>query len=203
MVTPQDFASGQLSPIGQGSPQSFVIVSPPVTKADAILSFTAYANLGGGPDHISVDINGVPVGTVFGADGSDCPELQPDWAQLIVPMATFNDAVAGGDAVINMVASAEVDPFGCDPNTYVTVEARLFVSSENDLNENGLLDECESVIPAVSTWGLIALTLLTLTAGTLVLRRKGMSPTTLNGLGVYVLDAEIGSRFRLADVFPI
>ena len=177
VVTPQDFASGQLSPIGQGSPQSFVIVSPPVTKADAILSFTAYANLGGGPDHISVDINGVDVGTVFGADVNDCPELQPDWTQLIVPMTTFNAAVAGGDAVINMVASAEVDPFGCDPNTYVTVEARLFVSSEHDLNENGLLDECESVIPAVSTWGLIALTLLTLTAGTLVLRRKGMSPT--------------------------
>ena len=146
VVTPDLYTSGQLSPIGHEAPQSFTIVAAPVTRANAILSFTAYANLGGTPDHISVDINGVPVGTVFGPNGNDCPELQPDSDQLIVSMATFNDAVNGGDAIINMVASFEVDPQGCDLPTYVTVEVQLSVPSEVDLNENGVPDECEGCL---------------------------------------------------------
>ncbi|MGD2111452.1 MAG: hypothetical protein PVI86_18905 [Phycisphaerae bacterium] len=176
VVMPLDFASRQLSPIGQGSPQSFTIVAPPVSRADVVLDYAAYANLGGGPDYISVDINGVPVGTLFGPNGSDCPELQPDSARLIVPMATFNNAVNGGDAVINMVASAEVDPFGCDPNTYITVDVRLFVASGSDLNENGVLDECEVDIPTVSAWGMVVMTLLVFAAGTITLWKRGMRP---------------------------
>jgi hypothetical protein len=145
VVMPEVYASGQLSPVGNGSPQSFTVVSPPVTLADAILDFTAYANLGGAPDHISVDINGASVGTVFGPDGSDCPEVQPDAARLVIPKATFNDAVNGGDAVLNMVASAEVDPEGCDLPTFITVDVTLFVSSASDINGNGTPDSCEPV----------------------------------------------------------
>lgn len=144
VVTADIYASSELSPIGHAAPQSFTVLSPPVTRADVILSFTAYANLGGAPDHISVDINGIAVGTVFGPDGSDCPEIQPDSAQLLVSMETFNDAVSGGDAVIHMIASIEVDPVGCDLPTYITVEAQLFIPSEDDTNENGIPDECES-----------------------------------------------------------
>lgn len=173
IVAPVDFASEQLSPIGHGAPQSYTIVAPAVSRADVVLTFTAYANLGGAPDHISVDINGTAVGTVFGPDGSDCPEVQPDTARVVVPRVTFNDAVGGGDAVINMVATAEVDPFGCDANTYISVEARLYVPSEDDANENGVLDSCESAIPAVSDWGILAFVLTLLAAGTIFLRRLG------------------------------
>ncbi|MCP3903523.1 MAG: hypothetical protein GY715_07785 [Planctomycetes bacterium] len=137
------YASGALSPIGNGSPQGFTIPSAPQTLGNVVMSFTAHANLGGGPDHISVSINGTSVGTVFGPDGSDCPETGPDEAELIVPMATFNDAVNGGDAVIDLVASAEVDPEGCDQPTFVTVDVLLFVPSAADTNENGIPDECE------------------------------------------------------------
>lgn len=145
VVMPEVHASGQLSPIGNGSPQSFTMTMPPVTRSSVILDFTAYANLGGAPDHISVDINGVPVGSVFGPDGNDCPEPQPDSAQLVVSKATFNDAVNGGDAVINMTATAEVDPEGCDLPTYIAVEVTLFVSSASDVNGNGTPDTCEPV----------------------------------------------------------
>jgi hypothetical protein len=137
------YASGELSPIGYSAPQSYTILSAPQTHADVVMTFTAYANLGGAPDHISVSINGVPVGTVFGPDGSDCPGTGPDAAQLIVPMAMFNDAVNGGDAVIDLVASAEVDPLGCDLPTFITVSVELFVPSPADANENGIPDACE------------------------------------------------------------
>ncbi len=173
VVMAVDFVSGQLTPIGQGSPQSFTIIAPPVSRADVMLTFTAYANLGGGPDHVSVDVNGVAVGSVFGPNGSDCPETQPDTAVIVIPLAVFNEAVSGGDATINMVASSEVDPLGCAPNTYITVDARLFISSEFDVNENGILDECEAAIPTMSDWGLVMMTLLVLAAGTIALRNRG------------------------------
>jgi hypothetical protein len=172
VVTPALYSSGQLSPIGAGSPQSYTILSAPVTLADAVLDFTAYANLGGGPDHIAIDINGVPVGTVFGPDGSDCPETGSDETRLIVPVATFNNAVNGGDAEINMVATVEVDPNGCDLDTFITVDVQLYVPSVADENENGIPDECDADIPATSAWAMLAWVLLILAAGTLVLRRR-------------------------------
>ena len=41
-----------------------------------------------------------------------------------------------------------------------------------DVNENGIDDACEPLVPTVSEWGLLAMTLLTLTAGTVVLMRR-------------------------------
>jgi hypothetical protein len=42
-----------------------------------------------------------------------------------------------------------------------------------DENGNGVLDDCSPDIPAVSEWGVVAMTLLVLTAGTVVLVRRG------------------------------
>lgn len=179
VVTAELYSSGQLTPIGAGSPQSFTIPNAPTTYADVVLEFTAYANLGGAPDHISVDVNGVAVGTVFGPDGSDCPDPTPDATQLSVPAAVFNDAVAGGDAVIGLVTTAEVDPLGCDLPTYVTVDAQLFVPSAADGNANGIPDECEigvEPIPTVSEWGMAAMVLLVLSIATLTFRRGRVNP---------------------------
>lgn len=46
----------------------------------------------------------------------------------------------------------------------------------DDLNENGIPDICEEAIPTVSEWGMVAMTLLLLTAGALVLRRRRALP---------------------------
>lgn len=143
VVAPDVYASGQLSPIGFGSPQSFTIVTPPASRADVILDFTAIANLGGSSDHIAVDINGVAVGTVFGLDGSDCPENGADESRLVVPKNVFNNAVSGGNAVIGMTATAEVSPNECSPLTYITVSASLFVPSSADGDGDGVPDECQ------------------------------------------------------------
>ncbi len=137
------YASGLLSPIGFGEPQAFTISAPPASQADVILTFAAYANLGGAADHVAVDVNGIAAGSVFGTNGSDCPETQPDVASLIVPMALFNSAVGGGDVVITMTPSAEVDPGECDLPTSIEVQAQVFVSSSADLDQDGVPDECQ------------------------------------------------------------
>jgi hypothetical protein len=63
----------------------------------------------------------------------------------VVPKETFNDASNGGDAIIDMIATVEVDPEGCDLPTYISVDVTLFVSSASDINGNGKPDECEPV----------------------------------------------------------
>jgi len=46
-----------------------------------------------------------------------------------------------------------------------------------DINGNGVDDLCETTVPAVSEWGMVAMSLLVLTAGTLVY--KGRRTTTV------------------------
>jgi sugar lactone lactonase YvrE len=47
--------------------------------------------------------------------------------------------------------------------------------TSSDANDNGIPDECESAqgVPTVSEWGTVVMTLLVLTAGTMVLMRRG------------------------------
>jgi len=102
------------------------------------LSFTAIADLSSDYEYVSVDINGTDVGTVFHV-GQDCPGM-PDTDQLVVPAATYNDAVAGGDAVIHMVATPDVNPTMC--STFIIVAVQ-YDGPGGDCNENGVPDECE------------------------------------------------------------
>ncbi len=54
-----------------------------------------------------------------------------------------------------------------------TIDAcQIFDDPSLDVNNNGVLDACEPPIPTVSEWGLVAMTVLTLTAGTLVYARR-------------------------------
>ena len=55
-------------------------------------------------------------------------------------------------------------------------ECDIASSTSDDDNDNGVPDECEAPIPTVSEWGIVAMALLVLTAGTIVLtgcRPKG------------------------------
>jgi|GEM_PF-1243439 len=138
------FASGQLSPIGDGSPQEFVITAPPESLADVSMDFSAYAQLSGPTRFVDVDLNGVPIGTIFGQDGTNCPEAAPNQALLTVPQAIFNDTVGGGDAVVHMSPSADVVAEGeCDFPTYIGVMVTLSVPAPADGDGSGVLDVCE------------------------------------------------------------
>jgi len=134
--------SPQLSPIGYGSPQSFSLTAPPPALSDVMLHFEAIADLGAYNERITVYINDVWVANVFGvAAGRDCPD-RPDWGQRIVQAADYNAAVAGGDAVITMVATEPVDPYQCDPFSYIVVSVE-YEGNIGDCNSNGIPDDCD------------------------------------------------------------
>ncbi|MCH8165082.1 MAG: hypothetical protein IH889_05690 [Planctomycetes bacterium] len=130
--------SGELSPIGAGSPQSFTIAGTSEAGSDVTFSFTAIGDFVATNEFVDVDINGVPVGTVFMFGASDCP-AQPDADQLILSAEAFNEALP--DPVINMMASSAVDPNLCSSFIAVTVEYQA--TTVGDMNGDGIIDACE------------------------------------------------------------
>ncbi|MHC4696225.1 MAG: M6 family metalloprotease domain-containing protein, partial [Planctomycetota bacterium] len=152
-------SSGDLSPIGNGSVQSYTVVSPPLALRHVTLYFEAVGDFGTTEQRIDVNINGTSVGSVFEVGGYSC-EAAPDRDGIVVPSDTFNAAVAGGDAVINMVASPGVDPYACDSYVRVTLEYEavgvscnqdgipddcdIATGSSDDCNTNGVPDECDT-----------------------------------------------------------
>ncbi|MGB2985284.1 MAG: hypothetical protein WBE26_05320, partial [Phycisphaerae bacterium] len=127
-------ASGPLSPIDRDNPQSHTIISPPDAIADVALWFEASADLGSTSEFIDVDINGIPVGRIFESRANYCP-AEPDTAILVIPAVTFNVAVGGGDAVINMVPSSSV--YAC-ASSFITVTVL-----GKDCNGNSIHDDCD------------------------------------------------------------
>ncbi len=131
-----------LSPIGYGVPQDFRLRTPPDALGDVLITFEAVGDFSASYEHLDVDINGLPIGSVFVFVGNDCPAT-PDADQLVVPTADYNAAVAGGDALITMVASVNVDPYACEPSSYITVGVEYEAQGVNDCNGNTIPDECD------------------------------------------------------------
>jgi V8-like Glu-specific endopeptidase len=135
--------SGQLSPIGAGFPQTYTIASAPEAVGDVTLRFRANADLSGTSEWIAVSLNGLSLGNIFVTGASDCPSSF-DVAQLTVPRETYNGAVAGGDAVFTMTATADVNPALCSsPDSFINVTV-THESVLNDCDGNGVLDECDA-----------------------------------------------------------
>jgi hypothetical protein len=137
--------SPRLSPIGDGSPQSHVFVSPPPAMGDVILRFEAVGDFAAEYEWVAVDINGTPIGSIFARDADDCPPLsRPNGDGFLVPQDTFEAAVAGGDAVVNMVANYRVDPAEC---TYTYVRTTLeYLAVGDSCNNNGVPDDCDITV---------------------------------------------------------
>ena len=145
VVPPFVADSGQLTPIGFESPQTFEITSPPVAQGDVTLSFGAVADLLSEAEFIDVELNGVVLGSVFADGAHDCP-ARADVQDLILKQELFNEIVGGGDASISMIPSGAVNAASCDGASWisVSVEYSLGGSSEDD-NNNGIPDECEVI----------------------------------------------------------
>lgn len=136
--------SPDLSPIYSAAPQSYTLLAPPSAIGDVTLTFRAIADFGSPAELINVDINGTPLGPIFG----DALQCAFDQRLLTVPAATFNAAVAGGNAVLHMIASAAVDPI-CGPANFISVKVDYPITS-NDCNNNSILDSCELAMGAAS-----------------------------------------------------
>ncbi len=134
-------ASGPLSPIGAGFPRAFTVAFPPPAVSNVVLQFTAQADFSSVTEYLGVDINGMVVGAVFQSGASDCP-LTPNVAQLAVSATIYNQAVAGGNAAIRLVATDDVNPTLCSGTSFVTVTIQ-YETAGGDCNENGIPDNCE------------------------------------------------------------
>jgi len=134
--------SAELSPIGDGVPQSFLVELPPEAALDVSVSFTARGDFASASELVTVRLNGVEIGDIFVAGATDCP-VDPDQAEILLPPATFNDLVAGGDALFEMLPSAGVDPnpLACTSSIQASLSYRATVAG--DCNANGVPDECE------------------------------------------------------------
>jgi len=109
---------------------------PPIDQV--VLSFTANAPLAG-PANVTVDLNGVPLGTIFNS-GSDCPT--PSVETIKIPAATFTSMTAGGFATVEMRTGAFA-PSACGGDTSISVVLSVPTNIDGDSNQNGVLDDCE------------------------------------------------------------
>ena len=141
VVAPFIASSGQLSPIGGDTPQSFTIKSPPPVLSDVRLSFTVFSDLNAPNEHILVDVNGIPLGVVFEFGASTCP-IDPDVDELIVSSDVFDQL---DDFTITMVGSPQVNDESCSGESYIEVSIEYLTWSPDDMDANGVPDVCEYI----------------------------------------------------------
>lgn len=139
-------ASGELSPIGYASPQTFLLLAPPAAAGDVTLTLTASADLDENYEKIDVYLDGVFVGDALGPGGSLCP-AEPDVGQVLVSAVLYNAIRTsyGPDITIMMVGSILVDPAACGGASFAAVQIQYPVAQlVPDLNGNGIPDACEA-----------------------------------------------------------
>ena len=136
------FVSDQL-PISRdpNAPASFNYSPAPFADGEVMLTFTASAHLGAVTTYVNVDLSGTYLGYVFAVDAGYCSD-PPDVEQIPVSAATYNEAIAGGAAVINMLATSSVDPNGCAVGSFISVTVE-YVAHGADCNTNDTPDDCD------------------------------------------------------------
>ena len=136
--------SAALSPLG-GEPQSFTVADPFDAADDVLLTFVAVGDLKFTEENVAVELNGVPVGTIYDdAHGPffSCTPDQMDW--VAVPAEMFNTLKAGGDVTVTMTPSSQIHPAACGGANFIQVGVSYVgVVPDNDCNENGVPDACD------------------------------------------------------------
>lgn len=125
-------------PIGAGADVSFEVAQPPVAIGAVTFEFAVSADLSDSGEAIHAYVNGTPVGIIFMWNGADCAS-PPTADSLVLTADEFNRAVAGGDASIQLVATAYVAPSCPTPYVGLTVSYPIAL----DCNGNGTPDECD------------------------------------------------------------
>ena len=121
------FTSPPLGNIGHLSPQNFNIPSPPLAGSAVTLTFSAVGDFGANFDNevesVNIKINGTPVGTILRGERTANCTTTPEVEDLVVDAITFNAAVDGGNALIEMIPTSDVNPTQCDGSSYISVVA--------------------------------------------------------------------------------
>ncbi|MCZ6834750.1 MAG: M12 family metallo-peptidase [Planctomycetota bacterium] len=137
-------SSGQLSPIGLGSPVQYVIPAPPQALSDVTIDIDAIAQMATQTKYIDITVNGSYYGRLLNAKTTlDCP-LSPESDFVIIPMAEYNALLGGGDLTIDLVADSSL-PFDCNGSPpWVSIDVSYSAASGvEDINNNMIPDECD------------------------------------------------------------
>ena len=138
------------SPFGGGAPQAFLLMSPPAAYGNVLLTVAAAADLNGAAEFIDVRLNGVRVASVFQNSGTACGD-PADTASIMVPYDVYNDALNGGDLLIELFATTSVNEDRCIDGTSVAVAVRYdAVAGRPDCNRDGVPDKCEAGVRHVT-----------------------------------------------------
>ncbi len=114
--------------IGDTSPQTLIILSPPPAGSDVTLSFTAIGDFSSDREFIAVRLNYLLVGEVFEWNTADCP-LVPETDEIIVGADSFNGVVRDGPAVFELKPSSSVNATMCNGASFVTLSVKYHLTA--------------------------------------------------------------------------
>ncbi|ANM31291.1 hypothetical protein ABI59_19500 [Acidobacteria bacterium Mor1] len=147
--------SPEFQPYGGNASQSWTVPAAFAANGSVTLTVRALSDLDATTEYVEIELNGVPLGRLFEGGGNNCSESV---ANLIIDADTFNSAVAGGDAVFQFTSPSAVNRGECgssriqadlsyeaivDCNSNGTVDGCDIAAGADDVNLNGLPDECE------------------------------------------------------------
>lgn len=132
--------------IGVGVSQFFFIPAPPVAEGDVVMQVQARGDFSSPAEFLTVLINAVPVGIVMESDAGDCAGT-PESEIIAIAASEFNAAIAGGDAIIEFIATDDVNPAlnagACRGSSYLAMSLEYDLAVD-DCDTDGNLDICQS-----------------------------------------------------------
>ena len=134
------------TPLGTPTVHTFTLYAPPDASGSVVLTFSALGDLFATSRYVNVSINNQAVGTAYGHSGYfSCSPNQID--TLSVPTATYNTlkAAGGGNVAIAMTPTTNMNATACGstPTTIQVTVAYPASSNAQDVNSNGIPDQCE------------------------------------------------------------
>jgi len=137
-----DRTSAQFTPIGVGSPATWVIPAAARAATPVTIDVRARGDFGTALEFVTIACGSHVVGTAFAA-GGECNVILP-WRTLVLPPNIFNDEIAkDGSVTLSATASLAVDPTGCTIDSWLEFRLRYQSATTVDCNANGIVDSCE------------------------------------------------------------
>jgi len=142
LATPTLLESGQLGPIGAGSPQTWTAKDAPMPVGDATLRIRAHADLAEDYEYLLVSFGSQPSFSMLA--GTENCGIAADWIERSVSMDTLRAArQPDGTLTVNVAASIAVNPGACPDGSWVEMQLVYEGATPADCDANGQLDSCE------------------------------------------------------------
>jgi hypothetical protein len=139
--------SGNLGPIGAGTPREVVFTNLPPAVASANLTIRVRSDLNLSTEYLSLMLDGATQSELlFVSDGDDCPAV-PDVATITIPHKQLSGLLADGSLVVRLEASPLVNAAQC-ANGLCEISLR-YEAASTDCDSNGVDDHCEVINLAV------------------------------------------------------